>query len=68
MTEQEFEARFGQPPQLDDLTRVECADAGKMGHWLCGVCTKHDKPRFLCGCIYMKEGDDGDVGDQTGGV
>lgn len=37
-------------PTDDDLERVNCKDAGNLGHMFCGWCEKHDKPRFECLC------------------
>jgi hypothetical protein len=50
MTAEEYEARFGYKPVLDDLQRVNCARPGKIGHLLCGVCETCNKPRFQCEC------------------
>ena len=50
MTAEEYEARFGSKPVLDDLQRVNCARPGTIGHLLCGVCEDCDKPRFQCEC------------------
>lgn len=35
----------------DCQERTECPDAGKIGHWQCGHCPDHDKPRHHCGCV-----------------
>jgi hypothetical protein len=43
--------RFKSMPNQDDLTRVNCAEAGTFGHGFCGLCAQHDLPRFFCGCI-----------------
>lgn len=51
MTAEEFKARFGVAPDTDDLVRVCCPIVGQTGHWSCGVCRVHDKPRFMCGCL-----------------
>lgn len=56
MTAEEFEQRTGQAPRQDDLERVNCNTAGEVGHYLCGWCAKHDKPRFICGCLVMVTG------------
>ena len=50
MTAQEFEARTGYAPAQDDLDRVNCEEAGTVGHLCCGWCEKHDGPMFQCGC------------------
>lgn len=53
MDEAEFRRRVGTPPVQDDLDRVNCPKAGETGHWQCGWCEVHDKPRFMCGCVLM---------------
>jgi hypothetical protein len=50
ITSEEFTKRFGREPVMDDLNRVNCPEAGDPGHYQCGVCEEHDKPRFMCGC------------------
>ena len=50
-TGQEFEKRTTYKPEQDDLERANCEQAGTIGHWSCGWCVKHDKPRFMCGCL-----------------
>lgn len=35
----------------DCLERILCANVGELGHWSCGVCPTHEKPRFQCGCL-----------------
>jgi hypothetical protein len=47
----EFEKRFGCKAERDDLDRVNCSHAGSVGHYHCGVCSIHNKPRFMCGCL-----------------
>lgn len=39
----------------DCQERVDCKKAGEVGHWMCGWCTEHNKPRFQCGCL-VKDG------------
>jgi hypothetical protein len=51
MTAEEYEERFGCKPENDDLDRVNCTNKEEVGHWQCGVCDIHDKPRFMCGCL-----------------
>jgi hypothetical protein len=51
MTNEEFKSRFGVTPQQDDLERVNCDRVGDIGHFQCGVCEKHNQPRFICGCF-----------------
>lgn len=48
ITSEKFEERVGSPPIQDDLERVNCEDAGKVGHHQCGWCKECDKPRFIC--------------------
>jgi hypothetical protein len=48
---QRFCEAVGRPPQLDELDRASCAAAGTVGHWQCGWCDQHNKPRFICGCL-----------------
>jgi|HubBroStandDraft_6_1064221.scaffolds.fasta_scaffold554497_2 hypothetical protein len=48
---QRFCEAVGRPPQLDELDRASCAAAGTVGHWQCGWCDEHNKPRFICGCL-----------------
>lgn len=54
ITEEQFKKQFGIEPEQDDLDRVNCTKAGNAGHWSCGVCDKHNKPRFICGCLGIK--------------
>jgi len=49
-TEEQFNVAAGRYPIEDELERVNCAKAGHAGHYLCGWCDKHDKPRLICGC------------------
>jgi hypothetical protein len=55
MTEEEFERVMGRPPVNDDLHRVNCKEAGAVGHFFCGWCLEHQKPKFECGCYTPKE-------------
>lgn len=48
---EEFIIAVGREPVLDDMDRVNCVDAGQPGHYQCGWCDTHDKPRFICGCL-----------------
>lgn len=45
----EFELLCGRKPEQDDLERVNCPDAGRLGHQQCGWCTAHACPVFECG-------------------
>lgn len=47
-TEEKFLKVTGDSPTQDDLERVNCPLAGKIGHRACGVCEKHNKPIFIC--------------------
>ena len=51
MDEAAFTEFVGRAPRHDDLDRVNCSDAGRAGHLLCGWCQAHEKPRFECACI-----------------
>lgn len=35
----------------DCAARTHCTIVGKPGHWQCGSCPVHGKPRHHCGCI-----------------
>lgn len=48
----EFEWRFGHKPEQDDLHRANCVRAGQFGHFICGMCPHHERPRFMCGCLH----------------
>ena len=44
----------------DDHERATCALAGSFGHFMCGTCTDHGRPRFECGCaVYEVTSTDG---------
>lgn len=58
MTAVEYEATFGRLPQGDELVRVNCAQVGKFGHQLCGICPDHRRPRCACGCLAVEEATD----------
>lgn len=51
MNADQFRLFFKRAPQQDDLDRVNCDRVGELGHSCCGVCEKHNKPRFQCGCV-----------------
>jgi hypothetical protein len=51
MTAEQFKILFGREPELDDLDRVNCPDAGKLGHSQCGICGTCNKPKFECFCM-----------------
>lgn len=48
MTSQMFTTLAGRNPEHDDLERVNCVDAGKIMHSLCGWCRTCMKPIFEC--------------------
>jgi len=52
---EEFEEMHGRAPVQDDLDRINCPIIGEAGHWCCGVCPKHNKARFVCGCLAMEK-------------
>lgn len=56
MTYVEFVKVVGRPPEDDDLQRVNCEVAGTTGHWQCGWCWTHNKPRFECACFLNDRG------------
>ena len=37
-------------PINDDLERINCKQAGEIGHTMCGWCDIHDRPIFECSC------------------
>jgi hypothetical protein len=43
----EFTAATGREPVNDDMERVNCVEAGAIGHYACGWC-KHELPYFCC--------------------
>lgn len=55
MDAKEFEEKTGRKPVNDDLERVNCPDAGKVGHFGCGWCNGCNKPAYECGHIGGKE-------------
>lgn len=54
ITKDMFIQKVGHPPENDDLIRVNCPEAGNVGHYQCGWCPTCDKPRFVCGHLKMK--------------
>ncbi len=40
----------GRPDGCDCQARIACVVAGTAGHYQCGMCPTHSKPRFACGC------------------
>ena len=51
MDEKEYKDKVGHSPENDELERVNCQLHGAPGHYFCGWCEKHDKPRYECGCM-----------------
>ena len=54
MTAEEYRAAFGREPMGGELECVNCRRAGEFGHWFCGVCRTHKRPRFRCGCAVRR--------------
>lgn len=52
MTAEQFEQATGRKPEQDDLERVNCKSAGKIGHSGCGWCSEHNSPRFECSFVH----------------
>ena len=50
-TEKEFIEMVGSAPEQDDLERLNCPDAGKIGHSSCGYCVTNNRPKFMGHCI-----------------
>ena len=55
MDEYNFFIILGRWPAADDLDRVNCDEAGEIGHLCCGWCALHNVPIFECGCIPNKQ-------------
>ena len=55
MTEDQFQVLWDCCPKDDDMERVNCSITGTYGHYQCGICPKHKKPRFMCGCIIERK-------------
>lgn len=51
ITKEKFIECVGREPELDDLERVNCEQAGEVGHWSCGWCPEHNLPRFEPDCV-----------------
>lgn len=47
ITAEYFEKATGRAPELDDLERSNCPDAGKPGHLCCGWDEEKDIPWFM---------------------
>lgn len=52
MDEKEFYSLTGYEPLQDDLIRVNCVNAGEIGHKNCGWCHKCNLPKYSCSCIF----------------
>lgn len=50
LSEEDFFEMTGHESQQDDMERVNCENPGQVGHSQCGICSEHQKPRFICGC------------------
>ena len=57
ISQEKFIRSVGRIPEDDDMERVNCFKKGEPGHYFCGWCSKHDKPRFICGCCWPFKGD-----------
>ena len=55
ITREQFIRATGEEPVQDDLERSNCTHSGEPGHFMCGWCDSHDKPRHICGCINLGE-------------
>lgn len=55
ITSKGFKRATGREAEDDDLERTNCEKQGEFGHYSCGWCRGHLKPRFVCGCILIKE-------------
>lgn len=40
-----------------DDERISCPHVGDFGHWFCGVCPEHQRPRPECGCAVRRTED-----------
>lgn len=54
LTADEFTLFVGRPPWRDDMHRVNCEDAGMVGHAMCGWCTECERSRFDCGHLALE--------------
>ncbi len=55
MTGDDFHDFFRRAPAQDDLHRINCREAGTLGHWHCGWCMRHETARWDCGCVVAEE-------------
>ena len=42
---EQFISATGREPEQDDLERVNCKQAGDVGHWCCGWNVEHNRPQ-----------------------
>jgi hypothetical protein len=49
ITAEQFEKAVGRKPEDDDLDRVNCSEAGSIGHLCCGWNNVENKPQFDVG-------------------
>lgn len=47
----------GSETECDCEERINCDKVGETGHYNCGICSIHNKPRFQCGCLIYKIGE-----------
>ena len=47
ITAKYFTEKVGNSPENDDLERVNCPQAGELGHFFCGWNEEKDLPRFM---------------------
>ena len=48
----DFIRNVGRKPEIEELERANCPEAGKIGHSTCGIC-EHNLPVFCCKeCFY----------------
>jgi hypothetical protein len=55
ITARDFRLATNSEPEMDDLDRVNCKSAGKIGHINCGWCFEHNKPKFMCFTLEHKK-------------
>lgn len=51
ITRQQFIAATGYEPEHDDLDRVNCMEAGTIGHLCCGWNAEKSRPQFEVGAV-----------------
>lgn len=55
ISEADFAAAVGRPPQDDDLERCNCDRAGQIGHTQCGWNEKLNLPVFIASALELME-------------